>query len=105
MADEGLTLTNHEERIVAWRLIADLAGDWAEHIDWEHVPLLGEFAWETLAESLDEVARDVRKQAQRMERAFDIDAAYLLDTLRDSSPPRDSDRESANTPDNGRSAR
>lgn len=85
---QGMGLDIYQENAVAWRLMARLAADWSAHIDWEDVPELGEYAWEQLAERLDEVAATITQRSTNIDRGHNIDSVDLIQQMQDGPRPQ-----------------
>lgn len=76
---EGMGLRGAEAFCLAWRLLARLASDWSQHIDWEDVPELGERTWENLTAEMDEVAGAILRRSAHYDRLYEVDSADLLE--------------------------
>jgi hypothetical protein len=74
----SVVLEGGEARALALRLMARLAADWNEHLDWEDVPELVESSWLSLSDELDSVAREVLLASKRYDERFDVDSLHLV---------------------------
>jgi len=75
--DRAVVLEGVEPDALAWRLIAHLASNWGEHLDWEDVPHLAEVSWEQVAAELDEIATWVSNHADAFDQASNVDSRDL----------------------------
>ena len=76
---EGIGLNTQEAYCLALRIAARHVAESDRWLDWEDYPLLGEFAFQRLDEAMrGAVADGLRDTLGRLEKAWDIDSAYLL---------------------------
>ena len=74
-----VALVGCEHKALAHRLMARLATDWADRIDWEDVPYLAEGSWQRVADEMDELARWLLGTADDVDRGHDIDSRHLFE--------------------------